>query len=76
MAKPPRQAHTACRMCLASTPCDMQHVTEGCQPAAAIATGKGQDIRNVFEIPDTPDHFIVVLEVVSAMLSLWDTNDT
>ena len=76
MAKPPRQAHTACRMCLASTPCDTQHVKEGCQPAAAIATGKGQDIRNIFEVPDTPDHFIVVLEVISATLSLWDANDT
>ena len=74
MGRPPRQIYARCHMCLATAVCDMRHVTEGCQPAAVIARSHGQDIREVFEVPTTPD-LKTVLNSTCSMLTLWDAND-
>ena len=76
MGRPPRRMYVRCKMCLAAAVCDMRHITEGCQPAAVIARSHGQDIRDVFEIPTTPDRFRTMLNITCSMLTLWDTNDT
>ena len=71
---PPRQLARTCHMCLADAACDMRHVTECCQPAAVIARSYDQDIREVFEVPTTPDRFEAILDVTGSLLALWGMN--
>ena len=74
--KTPRQLCAGCHMCLADVVCDMRHITECCQPAAVIARCYDQDIREVFEVPTTPDRFRAILDITGSLLALWDMNHT